>query len=255
LGEEKYLHLGSINGSEVSSKGNRELALQVRSLALYDYVKEVWAYDWAHSAGPYQIYLGLVYSRYVPESDHIVISEVMFKEAGSGTEMGEWIELYNPTASAVEIGGWRLGDATRPSDYERLYAFPVGTVIESGGTLVVARRAVAYEQAGYGSKPRPDLEWNQSNEVPNMIPTTWGDGECALGNAGDEVILIDVHGHPVDVLVYGSGSFVGVVPYLDLDQVYNGNTLERRPANRDSDDCSLDLRVRYDPDPGQVTVW
>jgi uncharacterized repeat protein (TIGR01451 family) len=250
LGEEKYLHVGSINGSEVSSKGNRELALQVRSSALYDVVREVWDYDWAHSAGPYQTYLALVCHQYVCESDHIVI-----KEAGSGTEGGEWIELYNPTAAAVDVGGWRLGDAVHPNDYERLYAFPAGTVIPSGGTLVIARRAVAYERVGYASQRRPDFEWNQSNDVPNMRSTGWGEGECALGNAGDEVILIDALSRPVDVVVYGAGSYPGVLSYVDVDQVYNGNTLERRPANRDSNDCGFDFRVRYDPEPGGVTVW
>jgi hypothetical protein len=255
LGEEKHLHVGSINGSEVSSKGNRELALQVRSRALYDNVIRVWDYDWAHSAGPYQTYLGMIYSQYVAPADHIVISEAMFKEAGSGAEMGEWIELYNPTASAIDIGGWLLGDAARPDDYERMYAFPAGTIIESGGTVVVARRAVAYEAAGYASQPLPDLEWSQSNAVPNMLPTTWGDGECALGNDGDEVILMDGSARVVDVLVYGSGDYAGVVPYADVDGVYNGNSLERWPANRDSNDCSLDWRVRYDPDPGGIIVW
>jgi hypothetical protein len=155
----------------------------------------------------------------------------------------------------VDIGGWLLGDAARSDDYERMYAFPSGTTIAVGGTLVVARRAAAYEAVGYASQPRPDFEWNQSNVVPNMLPTGWGEGECALGNAGDEVILMDSNTRVVDVLVYGSGVYGGVVPYADADGVYNGNSLERWPANRDSNDCSLDWRVRYDPDPGGISVW
>jgi hypothetical protein len=251
---EKYVHVGSINGSEVSSKANRELALQVRSTGAYDYLKSVWDYDWAHSGGPREVHLPLILRDYVPESDHVLISEVMFKQAG-GAELGEWVELYNPTSSVMDIGGWYLGDAVRAADYERLYAFPAGTTITAGGTLVVARRALAYQALGYADKPLPDLEWNNSSAVPDLVLTSWGDGECALGNTGDEMILLDANMQMVDALVYGSGSYPGTVSFGDVSGVYNGNSLERWPANRDSDDCVRDFRVRYSPNPGNVVAW
>ena len=46
--EGKYAHVGSINGSETASKVNREMALQVRSSALFDYLHAVFEHDWAH---------------------------------------------------------------------------------------------------------------------------------------------------------------------------------------------------------------
>lgn len=46
VGGEGYVHLGSLNGTEVSHKLNRELALQFRSGAAYDYLARVWAWDW-----------------------------------------------------------------------------------------------------------------------------------------------------------------------------------------------------------------
>jgi len=253
--EEKYAHVGSINGSEVSSKANRELALQVRSPDAYDYLKQVWDYDWVHSRAPHEQYLPLVRQRYVAEARHVVISEFLFKEAGSGEELGEWIELYNPTSAQIQIGGWSLGDAVYAQDYERNYAFPSGTTIEPLGTLVVARQAVTYQAAGYVGKPVPDFEWTSSNRVPDLIRTAWGDGECALGNEGDEILLRDASGHVVDAVVYGEGQIAGIIPFADVDSVYNGNSLERWPANRDSDDCSNDLRIRYMPDPGGVVAW
>lgn len=255
LGGHKTVHVGSINGSEVSSKANRELALQVRSSGAYDYLKGVWEYDWAHSRSPHETYFPVVARQHVPESDHVLISEVMCKQAGSGEELGEWIELYNPTAQSVDVGGWKLGDAVRADDYERLYAFPPGTRIAAGGTLVIARRAASYQALGYPGKPMPDFEWTQSNAVPNMVATSYGDGECALGNAGDEVMLLDAQGWVVDALVYGAGRYRGVVSFGDIDSVYNGNSLERRPANRDSDDCGRDFRVRYTPAPGEADAW
>jgi hypothetical protein len=46
--EGQYTHVGSINGSETASKVNREMALQVRSSALFDYLHAMFEYDWAH---------------------------------------------------------------------------------------------------------------------------------------------------------------------------------------------------------------
>jgi phosphatidylserine/phosphatidylglycerophosphate/cardiolipin synthase-like enzyme len=250
----KYVHIGSINGSEASFKVNRELALQVRSAAAYDYLKGVFEYDWSHSSGPHEVLLPLVSRNYVPVADHVLISEVMFKQDGTA-ELGEWIELYNPTAEWVPIGGWYLGDAVQSTDYERMYAFPPGVAIPAGETLVVARRAIAYQELGYPGKPLPDFEWNDSGDVPNLFITPWGDGELELGNGGDEVLLFDPLMQVVDVVVYGTGSFPGVTSFGNVDDVFNGNSLERWPANRDSDDCSYDLHIRYTPDPGHVDAW
>ena len=117
---------------------------------------------------------------------------------------------------------------------------------------MIARRAQAYQMLGYASKPVPDYEWNNSTGVPNMIATNWGEGECALGNTGDEVLLYDAGWRLVDAVAYGSGRVAGVVPWPDASSLYNEDSLERYPANRDSDDCSFDFRVRYEPAPGAV---
>lgn len=255
LGGARYVHAGSINGSEVSIKANRELALQVRSAGAYEYLKQVWTYDWTYSQGPWKSWLPIVYRQHVPEATHALISEVMFKQAGGGDEGGEWIELYNPTLSPVDLSGWYLGDAAYATDYERLYTFPTGTTLPAGQTLVIARRAAAYQGLNYPGRPVPDLEWEDSGPVPDMQLTAWGGGACALGNAGDEVILLDQAQRIVDVLVYGDGSYPHVLSFGHVDAVYNGSSLERRPANRDSDDCAHDWRIRYTPDPGCVIAW
>jgi hypothetical protein len=253
-GSERYVHVGSLNGSEVSSKANRELAVQVGSTDLYTYLKTVFDHDWAHSSGPREVWLPVVCRNHVRESDHVVISEVQFKQSGDA-EWGEWIEVHNPTPSPADIGGWFLGDAVRADDYERLFAFPGGTTILPGGVLVVARQATAFRSLGYPNKPLPDYELVHSNAVPDMVRTAWGTGEFALGNTGDEVVLLDPLGRLVDVVVYGDGRYPSVVPYAKVDEVYNGNSLERWPANRDSDECDRDFRVRYLPDPGNVVSW
>lgn len=45
-GAEGWVHLGSINGSEVSSKANREVAVQFGSRAAFDYLAAVFWTDW-----------------------------------------------------------------------------------------------------------------------------------------------------------------------------------------------------------------
>ncbi|MGD2143781.1 MAG: lamin tail domain-containing protein [Anaerolineae bacterium] len=46
--EGKFAHAGSINGSETANKVNREMALQVRSAALFNYLYAMFQYDWQH---------------------------------------------------------------------------------------------------------------------------------------------------------------------------------------------------------------
>jgi hypothetical protein len=54
-----YAHTGSINGSENSSKNNREFAIQVQSDAAYSYLSSVFWPDWAKDY-EYSTYLPLI---------------------------------------------------------------------------------------------------------------------------------------------------------------------------------------------------
>jgi cardiolipin synthase len=259
--DDDYLHVGSFNGTETSAKANRELALQVRSAEACAYLAgQVFAYDWAaappQSPGQNAVCLPLIMRDYVPVANHVLISEVLYDPSGDDAGQ-EWIELYNPTASTVTLAGFRLGDAVNSGDYERLYQFPDGAQIGPGETLVIAQTATGFRSLGYTTQTDPDYELsNTDTNIPDLIPTNWGDGDFALGNSGDEVLLLDAGGVAVDVVVYGGGSYPGVTPFADLTGVYGGDSLERWPANRDSDDCARDFRVNYDPaDPGSVTVW
>jgi hypothetical protein len=63
---------------------------------------------------------------------HVVINE--FDQNPAGTDSGnEWVELYNPSSSAVNIGGWILKD----SYYSSRQYIPSGTVIAGGGYYVL----------------------------------------------------------------------------------------------------------------------
>lgn len=242
-----YSHMGSINGSEASSKINREVAVQVESLALYAELARVFESDWS-LAGP--IYMPLVMRNY-SAAQHVVISEVLYDPYGA--EMGkEWVELYNPTNGVIDLSGWSLGDAARAGEYASgRYRFPDGTVLRPGGVIVIAQQAVSVTL-------RPDLEFLVDPDpslddptVPNMIPSgAWDGFGLTLGNTGDQVALLDAAGQPVDAVVWGDGSYPGTGPHPGVSG--GDHSLERFPANEDGNDCAADFRERYPATPGAV---
>jgi hypothetical protein len=233
--EGKYGHAGSINGSEASNKVNREMALQVRSGALFDYLHAMFEHDWAHQ----------------PPLRHLLISEVMYRPSDSPLS-GEWIELYNPTAGNVDLSGWYLGDMVAevgalPDEWgEGMYRFPAGSILPAGGVVVVAQQAADVSFT-------PDYEFlldanRDSPGVPNMVRVDPGGGDgVVLHNEGDEAVLRDADGAVVDVVTYGGGIFPDVVPHPGV--VNPGHSLERRPPERDTGDCAQDFLDRYPPTP------
>ena len=79
------------------------------------------------------------------------------------------IELYNTTASPIDIGGWYLSDS---SDYKK-YRIPDGTLISGFGYLT-------FDETDFN----PNGEWNPSPGVP-------GPNEFGLSSAGDDVWLTE----------------------------------------------------------------
>lgn len=242
-----YSHVGSINGSEQSSKINREIAVQVESQNLYTELACVFQADW-NLAGP--LFLPVVMRNY-RAADHVVISEVLYDPYGSIDTGKEWIELYNPTGSAIDISDWSLGDAASDNEYgSGRYLFPKSTLLQPGGVIVVAQQAVSVTF-------KPDFEFVvvpalDDPTVPNMntIVPTWDGFGLALGNQGDHVILLDAAGRLVDAVVWGDASYPGTLPYSN--EIWSDHSLERSPANRDTDDCAADFRDRYPSTPGAL---
>lgn len=69
----------------------------------------------------------------------LLINELL---AHSHESAPDWIELYNPTAQAVSIGGWFLSDSD--SNLQK-YTIPENTVVPAGGYLVF------YEDQSFGA--------------------------------------------------------------------------------------------------------
>ncbi|HDQ71193.1 MAG TPA: DUF11 domain-containing protein [Chloroflexi bacterium] len=229
--EGRYAHVGSINGSETSNKVNREIAIQVRSDEVFDYLYGMFDHDWRHQ----------------PPESHVLISEVLYDPIGLDTGR-EWVEIYNPTNEHVDLSGWYLGDVGPGGEYgSGLYRFPPGSMLLAEQVIVVAQQAAdVYFTPDYEFLIDPHRD---DPSVPNMIAAgSWDGFGFALGNAGDEVLLLDANAAVVDVVVYGAGHYPGVIAHPGVEE--QGHSLERRPPRQDTDDCSLDFFDRYPPTPG-----
>jgi hypothetical protein len=239
-----YIFIGSINGTELSHKGNREVALLVQSNEAYALLADMFKWDW-----PNVIRLPIVFNQFVAPADYVLISEVLYDP--SGLDDAEFIELVNPTNRPVDLTGFSLSDALDPTDYEDLRHFPAGALIRPEETLVVALTADGFH-SNFGFYP--DFEILDSNPgIPDMIDDPdWGDPDAILqlGNTGDEVLFRDPANQLIDAIAYGSGRVPGVVscPLLGASD----HSLERYPYWQDTDDCPVDFRDWPLPGPGQL---
>ena len=233
-----YIHVGSLNHGELALKGNREVALQVQSDAAYAYLRRVFDWDW------YRIYLPVVtqnYSSPPPPADYVLISEVYY----SATVTKQWVEIYNPTLQAIDLSNYKIGDAESPDKYEGTYRFPAGTVIGPHGVFVIAFDATQVPQANF----------QMCSTCPSSVPVlqkhpAWGAGDWWLAGHGDQVVLLGPNDLPVDVVVYGDATYPGVVAHPGVS-LYT-HSLERYPADLDTNNCAVDFRDRYPPTPGKV---
>ena len=182
-------------------------------------------------------------------SSPLLISEVFYDTPGTDSEE-EWVEIFNPTAFVVDLSGYKIGDEEVQGGTEGMCQFPSGASISPGDVIVVALEASGF-YALYGFNP--DFEVTDSDPtVLDMTPySAWAAGRFALSNTGDEVLLLDESDSPVDVVVYEGGSYLGVTPHPGVE---TGHSLERVPADRDTDDCSADFIDQPSPNPGTVTI-
>lgn len=239
-----WLHVGSINGTEQSSKGNRELALQVQSNAAYNLLATMFQFDW-----PNQVILPIILNSYNGPTDHLLISEILYDPFG--LDDAEFIELVNPTDRPIDLSDWTIGDAVNPTDFEDVRRFPAGTTILPGDSLVIATSATAFN-AIYGFNP--DFEIVSSDPtVPDLIDDpAWGDPAALLqlGNSGDEVLLRDPAGQVIDVITYGNGNYSGLAPCPLVSAP--DHSLERYPYWQDTNNCPTDFRDWPFPNPGSL---
>ncbi|MCP4610845.1 MAG: hypothetical protein GY845_19220 [Planctomycetes bacterium] len=108
----------------------------------------------------------------------IIINEIMYHPMvlREGEESSSWIELYNRGIETVDMSNWSFTKGIG-------YNFPIDTTMEPGEFLVVA----------------DDAAW-LSNRFPDAHII--GDFNGNLSNGGEDLVLSDQHGNPVDAICY-----------------------------------------------------
>jgi hypothetical protein len=161
---------------------------------------------------------------------HIVVSEV---ETGTSTSASqEFIELYNPTSTAVLLAGWTIeyksATATDSSANWTRRATLNGTIAAYGFYLVAPTSYL----------PNADAEWS---------PT--------LAGSGGTVRIKDGGGNVVDKLGYGTtanaaeGSPAAAPPVGQSIERLPGRLDELGGNGTDTDDNSADFILRTQPEP------
>ncbi len=139
-------------------------------------------------------------------SADIVINEIMYNPIESGTDINEYIELYNTGGSDVNMGGWSF---TQGVDH----VFPDPTIVPAGGYLVIGVDAAAI-MSTYG--------------LTGVLQWTSG----ALSNGGEDIELVDGSLAVIDVVDYDDGGdWTG-------DPDGNGPSLELKNPALDNNDGS-----------------
>ncbi|MFB5624486.1 MAG: lamin tail domain-containing protein, partial [Nitrosopumilus sp.] len=84
--------------------------------------------------------VGILVPAYAQTADHVVINEVDINPPGDDSaSISEWIELYNPTDSSIDMSGWSIASTTI---LKKTMTIPSGTVIQPGQFLTYSYQNV-----------------------------------------------------------------------------------------------------------------
>jgi len=98
---------------------------------------------------------GILVPAYAQTTDNVVINEVDINPPGNDADsVSEWVELYNPTDSDVNLGGWEIASTTV---LKKTMTIPSGTTIGPGQFLTFS-----YQTAWF----------TDSNELVELVDET-----------------------------------------------------------------------------------
>ncbi len=112
----------------------------------------------------------------------VVINEAIQNPAAVGDSAGEWFEVYNATAAAIDLNGWTISDNGTDS-----HVIASSLVVPAGGYAVLG---------------------NNDDSVSNggaIVDYSYG-GSWFLANGDDEIVLEDINGTEIDRIEYDGGT-------------------------------------------------
>jgi signal peptidase len=168
-------------------------------------------------------------------ASNLVINEILYDTSTNqnisgqgGSNRGEFLEIYNPTFSSVNVNNWIIEDNTSS---ETLSNF----TIPAGGYLIVTGATEAEFEA----------VWTVpiSTQYFQSTGGTIGNG---FANDGDSVILKDSSNTIIDQISWGNDTTILNPAPIDLS---SGHSLERNPDGLDTN-TAADFVDRNPPTPG-----
>lgn len=181
----------------------------------------------------------------------IVINEIMYNPVEDPDEESlrhcpdqTYVELYNRSAATMDLAGWRFTVGIE-------FTFPAGTVLQGGDHLVVSADPVAFAEK-YGT-------------FMNFV----GPFNRSLATGGEELLLVDDSGRPVDYVDYDDAlpwpvNPDGVRGSLELVDPFSANDRARvwsesesffgTPGMRNSMALDIDTGVRPGPQITRVSA-
>ena len=109
------------------------------------------------------------------QATNIVISEFRFR--GSNGANDEFIELYNPTLSSVDISGWLIRGSNNAGTVTTRATLPALTILKPGQYYLIAN-------TGYNDSTIPDLTYGTGISDDGGVAVTLADGTTIIDQAG-----------------------------------------------------------------------
>jgi hypothetical protein len=185
-------------------------------------------------------------------ANHVVISELFYDE--TGTDYNEFCELYNPTDSDIDIGGWKLKAFNQTGTLQTTTTFSVGANISAHKFYLIGEK-----------DPLNSSDWGGTEISPDCLRG----GDDWQNGPGDYIILYDDSDKYVDGVKYGS--FEGSPEITDCPEYSNvgpSKSIERKAIassssttmapsgahytwgnGEDTDDNSADFITKTSPEP------
>jgi len=160
---------------------------------------------------------------------HVVINEFLPNPNGKADGPNEWLELYNPTAGAVDVSGWKIERSKSVGGVDDVrFVLPAATSMAAGSYLLIG-----------GSNVR------NTDFTPTMA--------LDMGNVGsnaDRVRLLNASDAAIDTVVYSTpntDSWVddtgNVATSLTADPQFAGRVFARTPNGQDTDLSGADFAI------------
>lgn len=163
-------------------------------------------------------------------SSDVLFSEIFYDTPGTDSQE-EWIELYNTSASTVDISGWTIKDNNGSGS---TFTFPTSTTIAATSYLTVAANSTGFNAL-----------YSFDADLYGNIPS--------LNNSGDALILSDDSTQEVDAVAWEGGASQGTPSGWGSSSepsVSTGNSIQRSTSSTDTDTHSDWIDISSNGDPG-----